>query len=147
MSVEKPPCILAVDDHQDNLDLLSEILQLDHYELLTAGDADTALELARAHKPDLAILDVEMPAVDGYELCRRLRAELSHWELPIIFLTARCTDPADAARGLDLGACDYVTKPFDARELRARVRAALRGRAAHAQDVALAKTVARRLRG
>lgn len=137
--------ILVVDDLQDNLDLLSEVFEDEPYELVMAADAQAALDLAREASPDLAILDVEMPDTDGFELCRRLRALLPQRRLPILFLTARCTTPAEAAHGLELGACDYVTKPFDAEELKARVRAALRARAEHAEDVAVAKAIGRRL--
>ena len=139
--------ILVVDDRQDNLDLVCEVFAGDEFEVLTACSAAVAVELAREQRPDLAILDVQMPEVDGYELCLRLRETLSCWELPILFLTAHCTSPRAAARGLDLGACDYVTKPFDKDELQARVRATLRGRREHEGDLVAAKAVTRRLLG
>ena len=124
---------------------LRELFADEPYDVITAADARTALELASQSEPDLAILDVEMPDTDGFELCRALRETLSHGQLPILFLTARCTTPGDAVHGLDMGACDYVTKPFDAEELKARVRAALRAQAEHSADVAVAKAIGRRL--
>jgi DNA-binding response OmpR family regulator len=147
MKANERPVILLVDDVQDNLDLLCEVFDGEPYELLTAQTAETALELARGRHPDVAVLDVQMPDVDGYELCRRLRAEAAGEHLPILFLTAYRTASQDAVRGLDLGACDYVTKPFDADELRARVRAALRLHDEQAQAVDEAKRVTRRLLG
>jgi DNA-binding response OmpR family regulator len=147
MSESRRSRILVVDDRQDNLDLVCEVFEGDGYELLTARSAEAAIELVREQRPDVAILDVQMPEVDGYELCLRLRETLSCWELPILFLTAHCTSPQAAARGLDLGACDYVTKPFNKDELKARVRAALRGQRAHEIDLVAAKAVTRRLLG
>jgi len=125
------PRILAVDDVQDNLDLICDALADEQYDVLTAGNADEALRLAHSESLDLAILDVQMPCVDGYELCRQLRAIPDTRRLPVIFLTAHYTNAGDAVRGLDLGACDYITKPFDVEELRSRVRAVLRVKREH----------------
>ncbi len=147
MTSDKMPTILAVDDLQDNLDLIRQILEDEPYEVITACDAETALKLAREKQPDVAVLDVQMPVVDGYELCRQLLEETAPAHIPILFLTAHRTTAQDAVRGLDLGARDYVTKPYDADELRARVRALIRVQAEHDQDISTAKRVTRRLLG
>jgi DNA-binding response OmpR family regulator len=117
------PRILVVDD--DVKTVASVRLYLDHagLDVISAGDGHEALRLARtAPAPDLIVLDLMLPGVDGLEVCRRLREECS---IPIIMLTARSTEE-DRLEGLDLGADDYVVKPFSPRELAARVRAVLR---------------------
>ncbi len=141
------PRILAVDDVQDNLDLIRDVFQNEPYEIATALDAEAALQLAREEFPDVAIVDVQMPDVDGYELCRKLRELTRTRRLPVVFLTANRTSAGDVVQGLDAGGCDYITKPFDAEELRARIRAVLRAQDEHDLDVASAKTVTRRLLG
>jgi len=98
-------------------------MRLEGYEVVTANDGAAALESIRAASPDIAVLDVSMPAVDGLTVCRVLRSEGS--TLPILMLTAR-TEPSDRVAGLDAGADDYVTKPFDLGELFARLRALTR---------------------
>ncbi len=98
-------------------------MRLEGYEVVTANDGAAALESIRAASPDIAVLDVSMPAVDGLTVCRVLRSEGS--VLPILMLTAR-TEPSDRIAGLDAGADDYVTKPFDLGELLARLRALTR---------------------
>ena len=98
-------------------------MRLEGYEVVTANDGAAALESIRAAPPDIAVLDVSMPAVDGLTVCRVLRSEGS--VLPILMLTAR-TEPSDRIAGLDAGADDYVTKPFDLGELLARLRALTR---------------------
>jgi DNA-binding response OmpR family regulator len=118
--------ILVVDDDKKTVDLIRIYLEKDGYHVLPAHDGQQALELARARRPDLLVLDVMLPKVDGLDLCRILRSESA---TPIILLTARTTED-DKLLGLDLGADDYVTKPFSPRELLARVRAVLR-RAGH----------------
>ncbi|MBL8056088.1 MAG: response regulator transcription factor [Anaerolineales bacterium] len=117
-----PHTILAVDDDRKTAELLRLYLERDGYQALTAGDGLTALALARERQPDLIVLDVMLPRVDGLDVCEALRAES---EVPIILLTARTTE-ADKLAGLEAGADDYVTKPFSPRELLARVRAVLR---------------------
>ena len=114
--------ILVVDDDRKTVDLVRLYLEKDDYQVLTAYDGQTALELARQKRPDLLVLDVMLPKLDGLDLCRVLRAEAP---TPIILLTAR-TSEDDKLLGLDLGADDYVTKPFSPRELLARIRAVLR---------------------
>jgi len=147
MTQHDTPRILVVDDLQDNLDLIREVFEDEPYEIVTAHDAETALETAGNDPPDVAVLDVHMPDVDGFELCRQLR-ELPHTKrIPILFLTANRTSTDDAVEGLDLGGCDYITKPFEAEELRARIRVVLRTQCEHGQDIAVTKKVARRLLG
>jgi DNA-binding response OmpR family regulator len=114
--------ILVVDDDQKLLDLIRIYLEKDEYQIITAYDGKQALELYHRFHPDLVILDLMLPRVDGLNVCRMLRAE-SH--IPIIVLTARTTEE-DKLIGLDLGADDYITKPFSPRELMARLRAVLR---------------------
>jgi len=114
--------ILIVDDDEKTVDLVKLYLEKDGYRVLTAYDGLEALELARQKQPDLIVLDLMLPGVDGLDVCRILRAES---KVPIIMLTAKTTEK-DKLIGLDLGADDYVTKPFSPRELLARVRAVLR---------------------
>ena len=147
MNQQDKPRILVVDDMQDNLDLIRDIFENEPYEIATALDAEEALQLARKQLPDVAILDVQMPNMDGYELCQRLRDLSRTRKIPVLFLTAHRTSAADAVHGLDTGGCDYVTKPFEAEELRARIRAVLRVQDEHDQDVAVTKKVTRRLLG
>jgi two-component system alkaline phosphatase synthesis response regulator PhoP len=114
--------VLVVDDDIKIIKILKIYLQRDGYEVHTAPDGNEALRLAREKHPDVIILDLLLPGIDGYEICKTLRAES---EVPIIMLTARTTEQ-DMIKGLDLGADDYVIKPFSPREIEARVRAVLR---------------------
>ena len=114
--------ILVVEDDRNLLETVKYNLVKDGYEALVAVDGAEALEIARNEKPDLIILDIMLPKIDGFEVCRILRREMT---VPIIMLTAR-TDETDRIMGLDTGADDYMTKPFSIRELLARVRALLR---------------------
>ncbi|MBI1881772.1 MAG: response regulator transcription factor [Chloroflexi bacterium] len=116
--------ILVVDDDKKTLDLIKLYLEKDGYRVLAAYDGLQALELARQKRPDLIVLDLMLPQVDGLDVCRTLRVR-GESKVPIIMLTARTTEE-DKLLGLDLGADDYVTKPFSPRELLARVRAVLR---------------------
>jgi DNA-binding response OmpR family regulator len=115
--------ILAIEDDPAILRGLSDNIRFEGYTVLTASDGETGYHLQRKHKPDLIVLDLMLPRMSGYELCRRLRAE--GVTAPILMLTARSEEP-DRVLGLDLGADDYVTKPFSVRELMARIRALLR---------------------
>jgi DNA-binding response OmpR family regulator len=115
--------ILVVDDNQKTVDLVRAYLEKDGYRVLAAYDGLQALELTRQKRPDLIVLDLMLPGMDGLDVCRVLRGEGN--KVPIIMLTAKTTE-ADKLIGLDLGADDYVTKPFSPRELLARVRAVLR---------------------
>jgi two-component system alkaline phosphatase synthesis response regulator PhoP len=114
--------ILVVDDEARIVKLVRDYLERAGFDVLAAGDGETALTLARREQPDLIVLDLMLPGVDGLDICRRLRQESS---VPIIMLTAR-VEEADRIVGLELGADDYVTKPFSPGELVARVRATLR---------------------
>ena len=114
--------VLVVDDDAKTVELVKLYLNRDGYRVLTAYDGIEALRLARESHPDLIVLDLMLPGLDGLEVCRVLRAES---DVPIIMLTAKTTEQ-DKLTGLDLGADDYVTKPFSPRELAARIRAVLR---------------------
>lgn len=114
--------ILLVDDEHAIVESLRYALEREGYEVIEAADGGQALDLARAKPPDLVLLDVMLPGMSGFEVCRILRQES---RVPILMLTARADEP-DRIVGLDLGADDYVTKPFSVREVLARVRAALR---------------------
>jgi two-component system, OmpR family, response regulator ResD len=120
------PNILVVDDDRSVRELVNLYLTKGGFDVQTASDGEAAVALATAQEFDLAILDIMLPGMDGYAVCRALQAER---DLPVIFLTAR-DDELEPIIGLELGADDYVTKPFNARELVARVKAVLRrGRA------------------
>ena len=118
----KKTTILAADDDPQLLRLMTRNLQLEGYDVLGASDGELALELIESNPPDLVLLDVMMPKMDGFTVCYRVREFSS---VPIIIVTARGQDQ-DKVRGLDLGADDYLTKPFSVDELLARVRAVLR---------------------
>ena len=114
--------ILLVDDEQNIIDLATMYLEQEGYHVIAARDGLAALDRAKADHPALVVLDLMLPKLDGWEVCRRLRSES---DLPIIMLTAR-DDDVDKIVGLELGADDYMTKPFNPRELVARVKAILR---------------------
>jgi DNA-binding response OmpR family regulator len=117
--------IIAVDDDPDVLGTLGRVLEYEGFETKLAPGGAEALKLLEDHKPDLLILDIIMPVMDGIEVCLKLRANPAFISLPILFLTARgSTD--DVVEGLDAGADDYIVKPFEVAELRARVNALLR---------------------
>lgn len=116
------PTILIVEDERNLCDLIRDNLQEQGYQVLQAFDGPSALTMARETVPDLVILDIMLPGIDGLEVCRRLRQGSI---VPILMLTARAEE-IDRVLGLELGADDYLTKPFSMRELRARVRALLR---------------------
>jgi DNA-binding response OmpR family regulator len=118
------PVVLVADDDQDILTLVSFRLERAGYDVIQAHDGEEAVRLAVEHSPDLAVLDVMMPKLDGYEATRRLRDHEPTSTLPVILLTARVQE-ADVARGVAAGADDYVKKPFSPQELGARVQAAL----------------------
>ena len=114
--------ILIIDDEPSIVNLVAAYLKPEGYEVLTAMDGSAGLKAARAFKPDLIILDVMLPGIDGIELLSRIRRES---EVYVILLTAK-TEETDKIVGLSVGADDYVTKPFSPRELIARVKSALR---------------------
>ena len=119
--VEKPiATVLVVDDTPDNLSLMGGLLR-DHYHVKVANQGEKALKIAQGEQPpDLILLDIMMPGMDGYEVCRRLKANLHTRDIPVIFLTARA-DMEDERQGLALGAVDYITKPISPPILLARV--------------------------
>lgn len=125
------PCILVVDDEPAVTDLISYNLRKAQYRVLIAADGPSALDIARREEPDLILLDLMIPGIDGLEVCRRLRQESL---VPVIIITAR-GEETDRVIGLELGADDYVCKPFSMRELLARVKAVLRRQQAAAGEV------------
>ena len=114
------PRLLLVDDEPTNLQLLRQILQAD-YRLLFATDGARALQLAKEQRPDLILLDIMMPDMDGYAVCETLKSQPLTAHIPVIFITA-LTDIHDETRGFDVGAVDYITKPVSPPVVRARVR-------------------------
>ena len=118
------PLVLFADDDADIRHLVSFGLKRFGYRVLLAGDGAEALRLAHEERPDLLILDVTMPLIDGHELTRRFRADSTMKGTPIILLTARA-QKADVTQGFDVGADDYVTKPFSVQDLGQRVQAIL----------------------
>jgi len=114
--------ILVVEDELNLLELIRYNLVKEGYQVLTAKDGLAAVELARSESPDVVLLDIMLPGLDGFEVCRLLRKDMS---MPILMLTAK-VDEVDKVVGLELGADDYITKPFSMRELLARVKSTLR---------------------
>lgn len=112
--------ILIVDDIASNIKVLGEALR-GRYDISFAKDGNKALEIVSANKPDLILLDIMMPGIDGYEVCRRLKAEKRSSDIPVIFISARDTE-VDEAMGFECGAVDYITKPFRAELVKERVR-------------------------
>ena len=129
---------MAVEDDPAIADLLDMYLRREDHRVYLAADGERGLELIAAHLPDVVILDVGLPGIDGLEVCRRIRA--SDAGVSVVFLTAR-DDEIDRVLGLEMGADDYVTKPFSPRELVARVRAQLRRAAATAAATTVAPAV------
>ena len=125
-----PSTVLIVEDDPNTVDLVQLYLRRDGHKVLAALDGREGLRLAREAKPDLVVLDLMLPGLDGMEICRILREES---DVPIVMLTAR-VEEEDRLAGLDLGADDYVAKPFSPRELAARIRAVLRRTASGALD-------------
>jgi CheY-like chemotaxis protein len=117
---KRPEQILLVDDNTTNLQVLHEILGGRGYRLLVAKNGEAALSIVHKAKPSLILLDIMMPGMDGYEVCRRLKADPETQDIPVIFLSA-LDDTKDKVKGLDLGAVDYVSKPFQAEEVIALV--------------------------
>jgi two-component system phosphate regulon response regulator PhoB len=127
--------VLVIDDEKDIVSLLRYHLEKAGFQCLAGMDGATALRLVREHHPDLLILDLMLPGMDGLEICRQLRQEAATARLPILMLTAKAEE-VDRVVGLEVGADDYVVKPFSPRELVARVRAILR-RAQEPADLAV----------
>lgn len=121
------PFVLVVEDERDIVELLRYNLEKDRYQVLVAPSGEEALSLLARQTVDLVILDLMLPGIDGFEVCRRMRAEARTSRIPILMLTARAEE-IDVVSGLELGAEDYVTKPFSPRVLLARIRTILRRR-------------------
>jgi len=128
--VRTPPRILIVDDNVSNVKVLKTRLAAEGYEIVTAADGEEGLAAARQHTPDLILLDVMMPKLDGLEVCRRLRADAAFPFTPIIMVTAM-SDSKDVIAGLEAGGDEYLTKPVDHAALAARVRSMLRIKGLH----------------
>ncbi|HXI01974.1 MAG TPA: diguanylate cyclase [Candidatus Saccharimonadales bacterium] len=122
--------ILLVDDEEANLYALRLILESKGYRCIERSSGEEAIEAAVESKPDVILLDIQMPDMDGYAVCRKLKADGRTAHVPIVFLTARYRDHSEIARGLEVGAYDYVTKPFDTAELTARIGVMMRIRRA-----------------
>ena len=125
----QPFKILIADDMPDNVTLLSRYMKNEGYTFITAGNGNETLEKARTEMPDLVLLDVNMPEKDGFTVLKEMRADPAIEHIPVIIFTAARLHPDDIQAGLNLGADDYITKPFDRRELFARIRAKLRTKA------------------
>ncbi|MFH1090306.1 MAG: response regulator, partial [Pseudomonadota bacterium] len=119
------PTVLVVEDEKDILDLVEYNLQQAGFNVLTALEGATALNLIKKNKPDLVVLDLMLPGVDGKEVCRRLKQDESTRRIPVIMLTAK-TEEIDRIVGFELGADDYMTKPFSPRELVLRIKAIIK---------------------
>src|ERR671933_2990583 len=122
MSLEtsKKGVILIVDDNPDNLELLFFFLSDSDFTVLLATNGENALKTVEQANPDLVILDVMMPGIDGFETCRRLKANESSKDIPVIFMTA-LSDTGDKVKGFEVGAVDYITKPLQEEVLKARI--------------------------
>jgi DNA-binding response OmpR family regulator len=117
--------VLLIDDEKDILEMVRYTLDKEGFDAILTTDGQSGLNIATKHKPDLVVLDIMMPGLDGVEVCRRMRSNPATSAIPIIMLTARAAE-ADRVVGLEMGADDYITKPFSPRELVARVKAVLR---------------------
>ena len=122
--VKKKFTVLVVDDEPNNLEVLGELLNTE-YRVLVANNAETGLTLALSQRPDLILLDILMPNLNGFDACSLLKSSPKTQHIPIIFLTA-LDDIKDKVRGLELGAVDYVTKPFQLQELLSRINVSLK---------------------
>lgn len=128
--MEKPQ-LLIVEDNTDLSDMLNAYFRVQSYDVLIANWGEEAVKLSLEHDIDLVVLDIRLPDIDGYEVCRRLRSNRKTQDIPIIFLTEK-RDRIDKLQGLELGVVDYITKPFDIQELRLRVRNAISRAQRHA---------------
>ena len=127
--------ILVIDDEKDLIELVRYNLEKEGYDVIAATDGQSGLEVIKRHRPELVVLDLMMPGIDGLQVCQRLRADQRSARMPVIMLTAKATE-ADRIVGLELGADDYITKPFSPREVVARVKAVLRRTAAQQESAA-----------
>ena len=136
-----PPCILVVDDNETNRDIIVTRLEANGYKTLQAADGQEALAAVTQHHPDLVLLDVMMPNIDGLEACRQLKGNAGLAFTPVILVTAKAATQ-DVVAGLDAGADEYLTKPIDQAALVARVRSVLRIKTLHDQVHAQATELA-----
>ncbi|MEO1402505.1 MAG: response regulator, partial [Cyanobacteria bacterium J06635_1] len=125
LSATEPQGILIVDDNPTNLEVLSESLIQEGFQVAVAIDGESALEQVNYHRPELILLDVMMPGINGFETCHRLKENPETYDIPVIFMTA-LSDTENKVKGLSLGAIDYITKPFQHEEVLARVRVHLK---------------------
>jgi DNA-binding response OmpR family regulator len=121
------PRILVVDDEPDLLSVLRFGLEIEGFDVLEGSDGEQGLALARQHSPDLIVLDLMLPRMDGYKVCRALKFDQRYRRIPIFILSARSGE-TDRKLALELGADDYITKPYDMKELVSRIRTKLAGR-------------------
>ena len=119
--------ILVADDRADNVELVRDLLTMEGYQVLSAANGQEALDRIYQHLPDLILLDLDMPILDGYQVCERIKADPVTADIPVLMLTA-WAEPEQRVKGLQLGAEDYLAKPFDYRELLARVETRLRAK-------------------
>ena len=132
MNNSEQPIILIVDDNPTNLKVLSGAIADSGWEILVATDGESAIEQAEYAKPDLILLDVMMPGIDGFETCNQLKQNPITYGIPIVFMTA-LAETVDKVKGLSLGAVDYITKPFQIEEVLARVNVHLKMHFLHKQ--------------
>ena len=137
--MEKQNKILIVDDAEDTVELLRKRFRAEGYDTEEAYDGEEALQKVPEYNPDLVVLDVMMPKMDGYEVCQRLKADENTKYIPVLMLTAK-GEIEHKVRGLDIGADDYMSKPFDYKELSARIRSLLSIKATHEKKVVTEKT-------
>jgi class 3 adenylate cyclase len=129
--MSEAPLILIADDRPDSVELIRDLLAMEGYQVVTAFDGEQALGSIRTHLPDLVLLDLNMPRLNGYEVCVELKADPQTAEIPVLMVTG-WAEPEQRVKGLQLGAEDYLIKPFDTDELLARVQARIRAK--HASD-------------
>ncbi len=125
------PKVLVVDDNQDNLDLIVELFQGEPWNVKTVDSGIDAWAIIKRWHPDLILLDIRMPGVDGRHICSAVRSQSEMDDIPIIFLTAEHTAPEEIEEGLKMGACDYLCKPINKALLLDRIRAAIRAHQRH----------------
>ncbi len=125
--MSETPTILVADDRPDNVELVRDLLTMEGYRVLCAYNGQEAWDLAQEHLPDLVLLDLDMPLMDGYEVCAQIKSTPATADIPVLMLTA-WNAPRQRVRGLQLGADDYLAKPFDYRELLARVKTRLQAK-------------------
>lgn len=137
---ENNPIILIVDDHPDNLSILYDVLDAKKYDVRIARNGQSALEIIKKEQPDIILLDVVMPGMNGFEVCSRLKAQKETKRIPIIFMTA-LTETVNKVRGFELGAFDYITKPFQVEVVLAQIRNCLRLVAKEREYEAIKQTI------